>query len=189
MQPKSITPTKLCIGPFRLSYAYLTHKFESGVGEPKYMANVLIPKTDKASLEAIKKAIKAATEDGLKSKWGGKMPRRLDSPLRDGDEKEPAAAEYEGMYYMNPKSSKRPPVVGKDKTPIVDDEDIYSGMWANVIVSFWPYSASGNNGIGVGLEAVQKVKDDEHFGGGIGSVDAFDSLEDVDPFGSEEGDY
>lgn len=181
---KKITDTKLIIGPFRLSYAYLTEKFDKGVSEPKFMTNVLIPKSDTRTIAAIEKAIAAATEEGIKKKWAGKKPRKIDTPLRDGDEKEPASPDYENMMYINPKSSKRPPIVDREKVPLVDDEEIYSGMWANVIVSFWPYAASRNNGIGVGLEAVQKVKDDERLGGSIGSVNEFDT------FGAEdEADY
>ena len=181
---KQLTSTKIVIGPFRLSYAYLTQKFDKGVGEPKFMTNVLIPKSDTRTIAAINEAIKAAIEEGISKKWGGKKPRKLDTPLRDGDEKEPASPDYEGMLYINPKSSKRPPIVDKNKVPLVDDDEIYSGMWANVIISFWPYAASGNNGIGVGLEAVQKVKDDDRLGGGVGSVEAFDVFDN-----SEEADY
>ena len=32
--------------------------------------------------------------------------------------------------------------------------DVYSGMYARVTVSFFPYDASGNRGVGFGLGAV-----------------------------------
>lgn len=164
-------------GPCRLSYAYLFNKFvpENGMGDAKYMTSILIPSGEKGTLNAIKKAIEAAKAFGLVSKWGGKEPRKLDLPLRDGDEKEDDV--YAGMMYINAKSCNRPGIVDRNRNPIVDEEEIYSGVWAIVSVTFYPYNTSGNCGIACGLNNVMKFKDDEQFGGRISAENDFAGID------------
>lgn len=55
---------------------------------------------------------------------------------------------------MNAKANTRPGVIAKDKTPILDEEEMYSGVWAIVSVTFFPYDVSGNRGVAVGLNNV-----------------------------------
>ncbi|WP_219710562.1 ssDNA-binding protein, partial [Clostridioides difficile] len=82
---------------------------------PKYSVCILIPKSDKATLGRIKKAIDAAKEQGKTSKWGGKGPGNLKTPLRDGDaERADEAEEYVGMYFLNANSTQKPGIVDKD---------------------------------------------------------------------------
>ena len=47
----------------------------------------------------------------------------------------------------------------------MDEDEIYSGMWALVSVTFFGYDVSGNRGVAVGLNNVMKYKDDERLGG------------------------
>ena len=42
---------------------------------------------------------------------------------------------------------------------------IYSGIYANISVNFFPYNFQGKKGIGCGLGPVQKVADGEPLGG------------------------
>lgn len=152
-------------GPCRLSYTHLFSKY-SPDGDPesgKYMTNVLLPKKEKETVKAIQDAIEAAKRMGIVSKWGGKEPKKLDLPLRDGDEKDDET--YADHYYVNAKASTRPGVIGRDKAPIVDEDEMYSGVWAIVSVTFYPYEVSGNRGVAVGLNNVMKFKDDTRLGG------------------------
>lgn len=165
-----ITPivkdTKVVFGPCRLSYTYLMSKYSpDGADDGKYMTNVLIPQGEKETVNAINKAIEAAKKAGLVSKWNGKEPKKLDLPLHDGDEKDDDSGIYEGMYYLNAKCNQRPGIVDKKKVPIVDEEEVYSGMWAIMSVTFFAYDKSGNRGVACGLNNVMKFKDDEHLGG------------------------
>ena len=59
---------------------------------PKYSVTLLIPKSDTVMVNAINMAVEAAKEEG-KSKWGGKIPATLRTPLRDA----PRPSER-GMY-------------------------------------------------------------------------------------------
>ena len=155
----------LIIGPCRLSYTHLFTKYapDGDTDNGKYMTNVLIPKSEKETVKAIQAAIEAVKKAGIVSKWSGKEPKKLDLPLRDGDEKDDDV--YEGHYYVNAKCNTRPGIIGKNKAPIVDEDEIYSGVWAVVSITLFPYDVSGNKGIAVGLNNVMKFKDDESLGG------------------------
>lgn len=177
-----ITPktngTRVVFGPCRLSYAHLFHKYVSeGETEEnaKYSTSVLIPKDATETVDAIKAAVKAAKLEGVRTKWGGKEPKKLDLPLRDGDEKD--GEEYGGMYYVSAKCKTRPGIVDRNRTPVTDEEEIYSGVWAVVSVTFYPYSTSGNNGVACGLNNVMKWKDDDSFGGRMSAEADFADLD------------
>ena len=112
------------------------------------------------------------------SKWGGKEPKKLDLPLRDGDDKDDEV--YAGMLYVNAKSSTRPGIVDRNKAPIVDEEEIYSGVWAIVSVTFYPYDTNGNRGVACGLNNIMKFKDDEKLGGRSSAESDFADIDNED---------
>lgn len=161
-----VKDNKVVFGPCRLSYTHLFSKYspDGDAANGKFMTNVLIPKGEKETVEAIKKAIENGKKMAIVSKWGGKEPKKLDLPLRDGDvDKEDDV--YADHYYINAKCNTRPGIVGKDKAPIVDEDEIYSGVWAILSVTFYGYDVSGNRGIACGLNNVMKFKDDSRLGG------------------------
>ena len=176
-----ITPqvkeTKVIFGPCRLSYTHVFNRYnpDGPVEEGKFMTNVLIPKGEKETIEALKKAIEEAKKQGIVNKWGGKEPKKLDMPLRDGDEKDDE--NYEGHLFVNAKSNTRPGIVDKKKLPIVDEEEVYSGVWAIVSVTFFAYDKNGNKGVACGLNNIMKFKDDEHFGGRVSAESDFGDVE------------
>lgn len=176
IDPKVVNETKVIFGPCRLSYTHVFEKYSpDGDGEGKYMTNVLIPKSEKKTIDAINKAVEAARKAGVVAKWGGKVPKKVDLPLRDGDEKDDEA--YEDHFYLNAKSRTRPGVVDKKKVPIVDEEEIYSGVWAVVSVTFYAYDVSGNKGVACGLNNIMKFKDDEHLGGRVSAESDFGDMD------------
>lgn len=177
--PKIKNETTVIFGPVRLCYTHLLerYKFDGDAGEGKYSTNILIPKKEKKTIEAINGAIEAAIARGITAKWGGRKPKKLaDSPLRDGDEREDEA--FQNHYFLNAKSSRRPSVTDRSGDPITDAEEVYSGMWGYVSVSFFPYSTGGNNGVGCSINAVRKFKDDDRLGGGGDSSRDFDGFDD-----------
>lgn len=166
-------------GPCRLSYTHLFSKY-SPDGDPdngKYMTNVLIPKEEKETVKALNSAIEAAKKAGIVSKWDGKEPKKLDLPLRDGDTDKEDDDVYAGHYFVNAKCVSRPGVVDKHRSPIVDEDDVYSGMWAVVSVTFFPYNVSGNKGVACGLNNVMKTKDDERLGGRTSAESDFSEVD------------
>lgn len=165
-----ITPivkeTKVVFGPCRLSYTHVFSKYapDGDAANGKYMTNVLIPKEEKETIKAIEQAIETAKKTAVVSKWSGKEPKKLDMPLRDGDDKDDDEV-YSGHFYVNAKCNTRPGICDKNKAPIMDEDEIYSGVWAIVSVSFFGYDVSGNRGVACGLNNIMKFKDGERLGG------------------------
>lgn len=153
--------------PCRLSYANLFEPKAFYGQEPKYSTACLIDKSDEDTIAVIKAAIKEAIEDGKEKKWGGKAPKDLRIPLRDGDEERPDDENYEGVYFLNANAqAKRPPrLLTRVRGQIATEDDLYSGAYAVAIVNFFPYNTSGNKGVGVGLVGVQKLSDGERLSG------------------------
>ena len=160
-----VNDTKVVFGPCKLSYTHVFNKYSSdGADEKgKYQTNVLIPKNEKETVKALQAAIEAAKKAAIVSKWGGKEPKKLEMPLHDGDDKDDEI--YEDMWYVNAKCNTRPGIVDKDMNPITDEEEIYSGVWCYVSVSFFGYDVNGNRGIACGLNHLMKFKDDYKLGG------------------------
>ena len=165
-----VSEGRVVFGPCRLSYAHLFEKHSiDPAQEGKYMTNVLIPKSETETIKALERAIEHAKTAGVASKWEGTLPKKLELPLRDGDEREDE--EYAAHLFVNAKSSTRPGLVDRNRVPIVDEEELYSGVWAIVSVTFYPYNAAGKKGVACGLNNVMKFKDGERMGGRM-SADA-----------------
>lgn len=174
----TVKDTKVVFGPCRLSYTHVFTKYapDGDTDNGKYMTNVLIPKSEKETVKALQQAIEAAKKSGIVSKWGGKEPKNLELPLRDGDTDKDDEV-YEDCFFINAKSSTRPGICDKNKNPIVDEEEIYSGVYAYVSVSFYPYDKNGNRGIACGLNNIMKFKDGEKLGGRTSAENDFADID------------
>lgn len=157
--------TKVITGKVRFSYVSIFQKKSFNGEDGKYQITLLIPKSDKKTVSKIKAAIKAATDEGITSKWNGKKPGKLWNPLQDGDEdgKAEANPEYEGMYFVCAKSTSRPGIVDKDLNEILDPDEVYSGAYGRASITFYPYNNS-SNGIAAALNNVQKLADGDRLG-------------------------
>jgi len=174
--------TKVITGKVRFSYVniFRSRAFREGQ-DAKYSICLLIPKDDKKSVAKIKAAIEDAIQEGISSKWGGKRPKNLRLPLRDGDEERAdEAPEYENMYFMNANSTTKPGIVDKDLNEILDPDEVYSGCWGKASVNFFAYDSNGNRGIGCGLNNIQKIRDGERLGAARASAEEDFSKEDDD---------
>ena len=178
-------------GKVRLSYCNLfTPQKQSADpnAKEKYSCVVLLPKSDTATKAKIDAAIEAAKLKGQSDKWGGKIPAVVPTPLHDGDgtrpsDGEPYSAECKGCWVFSASSTVRPNVVDANVDPIMDQSEIYSGIYARVAVDFFPYNFGGKKGVGCSLGNVQKVGDGEHFGGGsVSAADDFGAPSAKDPF-------
>ena len=165
--------TKVVTGLVRFSYVNIfnSRSFQAGQ-DAKYSICLLIPKKDKELVKKLEAAIDEAVQEGIASKWGGKKPASLKLPLRDGDKERAAEApEYERMYFLNANSTKKPGIVDKDLNEILDPEEVYSGCWGRASINFYAFNTNGNRGVGVGLNNIQKLKDDEALGGARASAE------------------
>lgn len=178
---KKLSDTTVRIGEVRFSYANVFEPRASMPGnDPKYSCAILIPKTNTEALRMIEEAINAAMEIGKTSKWGGKIPKPCKSPLRDGD-LERDDPNYEGCYFLNASAPvKSKPAVkvldGGILADALDNEDFYSGCYGAAVINFFPYDASGNRGVGAGLNVVLKTRDGEKLSGGVNADAALADL-------------
>lgn len=167
--------TKVITGTVRLSYAHVWEPkaIQDGQDE-KYSACLLIPKSDTKTIENINRAIEAAKQAGI-SKFGGQIPKRLKTPLRDGDTDETRGGDEDcaGCYFLNASAKTRPGIVDRNRQPILDSEEVYSGCYAIVSVNFYAFNTNGNKGIACGLNHIMKVRDGEYLGGRSRAEDDF----------------
>ena len=165
--------TKVVTGVVRLSYANVWEPASINGSKPKYSVSLIIPKDDKATVDAINRAVENAIKDGA-AKFGGKIPPRgsLKLPLRDGDAERDDEA-YKGSYFVNANSTTAPQIVDRQVQPILDRGEIYSGCYARVSVNFYAFNSNGNRGIACGLGNIQKIRDGEPLGGKTSAADDF----------------
>lgn len=179
-------PTKVITGEVRLSYANLWEPKSINGGAPKYSVSLIIPKSDKRTLDKIKAAIQAAyTEGEGKLKGNGKtVPAlaALKTPLRDGDAERPDDEAYADSYFVNANSGTAPGIVdnSQEPQPITVRSEIYSGVYARASVNFYAFNSNGNRGIACGLNNIQKLRDGEPLGGKSRAEDDFASADDED---------
>lgn len=173
------TDTKVITGKVRLSYVHLFEPYSSFEGaDAKYSTVLLVPKSDTATVNAIKAAQKLALENGKSSKFGGSIPKAWKNTFRDGDEegdleKNP---EYAGHYFMTVSNKTKPGLVDQQVRPILDQTELYSGCYARVSITAFPFNANGSKGVSFGLNHVQKLADGESLGGITKAEDDFGAV-------------
>lgn len=159
----------------RLSFPSL-FKTEQYAGEDteKYAATFLIPKSDTKTVASIEQACKQA----LVEKYGeGKVPKGFKMPLVDGDDKEYQG--YADHVCIKANTKKRPTLVNRDKTPILEEDGIlYGGCYVNASIDVWVMDNSYGKKVLASLNAIQFVKDGEAFGTKSDGADDFDDLDD-----------
>lgn len=156
--------TKVVTGKVRFSYLNVFRpKAINDSSDEKYSVSLIIPKKDVETIEKCEAAIRAAMEQG-KSKWGGKIPKGLKLPLRDGDEERDDEA-YAGCMFINASAKTKPGLINKKRQQITDEEELYSGCYGRASINFYPFDASGNKGVAAGLNNILKLEDGEPLGG------------------------
>lgn len=178
--------SQVVTGKVRFSYVNIFRsRAFTEAGEPKYSICLLIPKTDTKTVNAIRKAIEDTKQKGIADKWGGKLPKNLHLPLRDGDEERAdEAPEYAGMYFINCVAKEKPAIVDENRNDIFDASEVYSGCWGRAGFNLYAYDSNGNRGIGAGLNTVQKLADDTPLGGARATADDdFSDDDDEEDFG------
>jgi len=165
--------TKVVTGKVRFSFVNVFEAKAFGEGQtPKYSVMLLIPKSDVGTIGRMKKAIDAAAQKGLSTKFGGKLPAVLKTTLKDADkdtdqdgelfaDKWPETA---GHYIINVSSKNQPQIVDAARNPIINPVEFYSGCYGRASINFFAYNNNGNKGISAGLNNLQKLEDGESLG-------------------------
>ena len=153
----------------RWSYVNVLEPKSMNGGPAKYSVSLIIPKSDKETVEKIEIAMKAAYEDGLAKLKGTSRNvttfESLKKPLRDGDIERPGDPEYVGCYFINANNKSKPGVVDTNLAPIIDPSEIYSGVYGRASISFYAFNSNGNKGIACSLNNLQKIRDGEPLSG------------------------
>lgn len=159
----------------RLSFpALFSPKAFDENSSPKYSATFRLDKsTHAASIKEMQKAIATLlSEHKVKTLSAERIA------LKDGDES--GREEDEGQFIIKASSDKRPTVLNKDKTPLVDSDNvIYAGCYVNAIISLWfqDHTRYGKR-VNASLMGVQFAADGEAFGAAPVTADAFDFADD-----------
>ena len=180
--------TNVTTGEARLSYVHLfkPHAQQPGA-EEKFSCTVLVPKSDTATKARIDAAIEAAKQKGINGKWNGVCPPIVPHPVYDGDGVRPSdgmpfGPECKGhwVFTASAKADYPPEVVDQNGNPMINQSEMYSGVYALVNVEFYHYMFGGKKGIGCGLGPVKKVRDGEALGGSAPTAaQAFGALQPV----------
>lgn len=170
-----VNSTKVVTGKVRFCYVNVFEPTAMNEGDtPKYNICVLIPKSDTATIDKIKKAIEAAKEAG-KAKLAdknGRIPANLKLPLRDGDEERPDDPAFEDHYFINANSMRQPSIVDRSLNPIMSRDEFYSGCYGRASINFYAFNVS-SKGIAAGLNNLQKLEDGEMLAGGSTAEEDF----------------
>ena len=167
--------TNVTTGEVRLSYVHLFKPYAAMQGaEERYSCTILVPKTDTDTMGRIQAAIEEAKRKGTADKWGGVCPPLVPVPVYDGDGVRPSDGMAFGPgvqralgIHGQRQGGLSPEIVDKMGNPVINQSEIYSGIYGRVNVTFFPYAFGGKKGIGCGLGPVQKLRDGEPLGGSV----------------------
>ncbi len=172
---------KFTTGMCKLCYVNVFTPKADLSGKERYSACVLISKDDKKTLAHYDEIIRKMTadEEVVRRMGGKKALKNAKLPLHDGDTEKEDDPNFRNCYYLNAKANPDYPplVLDRDREEIVDKNEIYSGVYAQAVLSFYPYNQSGNQGIGVSLLGIRKLKDGKPISGN--SVSAGDFRDDL----------
>ena len=171
--------SKIITGKVRFSYLnWASPKVNDLSGKSEFSTQILIPKTDKATVKAIQEASKAVQV----KKWGAKLPANVRNPLRDGDTEtkedgSPMPEEYKNHFWLNIKSDVRPGVVDGQLQAIIDPNDFRSGDYGRVSINAFAYDAKGNKGVSFYWNNCQMLERGDALGGRARAEDEFASVD------------
>ena len=156
----------------------------------KYKITGLIEKDKEPELKPLKQACMAAA----KQIWPKIKFKELEHPFRDGDETETEA--HHGHVFFSAKSNRKPGIVGPDKLPLTEGDEVYGGCYVRFSVTAFTYTRPAEvyiekdgvtkkkkvqiKGVSFALNNVQFIRDGERFGGGTTADDDFDEVNPAD---------
>ena len=157
----------------------------------KYEVTALIPKGDDAALRPFKQAAWNALVNKFgpdRNKWPGVL-RSMDAktylsasgkdgwPFRDGDAM--AYDGFAGMVAIKCSNERKPIVVDMRRDPIVDEEEVYSGVYGQILANAYAWDNKWGKGVSFSLDGFRKLKDGEPFVRRA-SADAFTGYDDIE---------
>lgn len=153
---------KAVIGEVRFSYAHVFKPF--GDTDPKYSVVAVIDKRDRAIYDLLMEKIQEVYESERNGMFKGKRIEQLSLPLKDGDEQDTNAV-YHGCWYIGSNRKTPPGLIDRNKQPIINQDDFYSGCYGYISMNIAPYSVNGKTGIKAYLNHIMKTRDGERLDG------------------------
>jgi hypothetical protein len=164
--------TKVITGRVRMSFLnwFAPRKNELN-GKDEFSAELLIPKSDTATINALKAAMKEA----IVGKFGEKIPPNLRNPMKDGDtatkaDGSPLADYYKNHVFLRVKSTEKPGVIGLDGQELRDASHFVSGDYGRASIVAFAYDQAVNKGVSFYLQNLMFMDKGEAFGGGKASA-------------------
>ena len=160
--------TKVITGRVRMSFLNWAAPRKNELnGKDEFGAELLIPKSDTDTINAIKKAMGEA----IKAKFGDKIPNNLRNPMKDGDtatksDGSPLAEYYQGHLFLRVKSTEKPGVIGPTGEHLTDASGFVSGDYGRASMTAFAYDQQVNKGVSFFLQNLQFLDKGEAFGGG-----------------------
>lgn len=156
----------------RLSFPYLFEPDEqeddNGNKKKSYRVTLLLPKaTHKPVAQKLSRLISEMCEE----EYGNPKLAADRKFLRDGDESE--VEDHHGCWTVTVRETRKPILVDRDRQPTEeDDELLYSGAWANVVIRPWAQNGKSmkkknkyGKRINAGFDIVQFVDHDDNLAG------------------------
>ena len=169
---------KFKLNNVRLSFPSLFKRSAFDGQEGKFEATFLVNKESQAKLITEIESKIALIQKDNKVKIS---PDKI--CLKDGDFV--AYDGYEGCMSIKAGANRRPTVIDRDKTPLVEDDGKpYAGCYVNAVLELWFQNNNFGKRVNCNLLGVQFSKDGDSFGAGDTDVsDDFDAFEDDDMLG------
>ena len=178
---------KVVTGKVRCSYvSVFAPRLNTNSNEMEYSMELMIPKSDTATVSAVKKAMKAS--EAFKFPKGRPNPKLKEwyDPLIDADDAMALDAEdnevplttkrpeTKGCYLLRVKNKEAVPIVDRNRQPVLDQSEFASGDYARASINAHPFDVGKNAGVTFFLNAIQVVGKGEPLGGGVNVETEFD---------------
>lgn len=181
--PETGKVASLHLSDVTFSYSYLvTPRPENDFNPGTYGTELIIDDTE--TVKGIKDYLNEVIEEAKTTTWDGKMPKKLNLPLKKGREDKELE---EGKFVLKTSTKQQPKLFirkGEDTRAkeVTEEEldEIYAGMVGEAIVKFKAYSYNGINGVKAYLNAVCKTGDGTPLTKSVSYEDVFSGETDFD---------
>jgi|TARA_B110000914_G_scaffold141686_1_gene124037 hypothetical protein len=166
---------KIKLNNVRLSFPSIFNKSEFNGQVGKFEATFLMNKESQAKMIADVEAQISLIQKDNKAKVSPDKICLKDGEFVDYDG-------YAGCMSIKAGSNRRPTVLGRDKAPVVEEDNIvYAGCYVNAVIELWFQDNSYGKRVNCNLLGIQFAKDGDTFGAGDTDVsDDFDTIDNDD---------
>lgn len=160
------------IVPCRVAYLNCWEPASQYGGDKYFSLTAIVSKDDGDAIALISGAVEKLRREAA-SEWNGMSAENIKNPIHDGDVEKPGNPIYKNTLYFSAKSKTAPQIVDCECKTITEQNELYSGCFANVSFTLHAYNCGGIKGISAWLGNIQKICDGERIGGKILATEEF----------------